>query len=52
VQLLTRMEKRYGVYAPVDMHVQVMDDYAHDVATIKAEEPRLEAIAIRNGLAR
>jgi hypothetical protein len=52
VHLMTRMEKRYGVYAPVDMGVLVIDDYAHDVATIKEQEPRLEAVAIKNGLAR
>lgn len=52
VDLLTRMEMRYGVHAPVDMSVRVVDDYAYDVATIKAHEPRLEAVTIRNGLAR
>jgi hypothetical protein len=52
VQLLTRMEKRYGVFAPVDMSVQVVDDYAYDVAAIKAQEPRLGATAIGNGVAR
>jgi hypothetical protein len=51
VDLLTDMEKRYGLYAPVSMGVQVVDAYAYDVATIKEREPRLRAITIRNGLA-
>ena len=51
VDLLTGMEKRYGLYAPVSMGVQVVDAYAYDVATIKEHEPRLKAITIRNGLA-
>lgn len=52
VQLLMRMEKRYGVFAPGDMRVQVVDDYAFDAAAIRAQEPRPDAIAIRNGVAR
>jgi hypothetical protein len=51
VQLSTRMEKRYGAYAPVDMRVEVIDDDAEDVETIEAEEPRLAAVRITNGLA-
>lgn len=49
VQLLTLMEKLYGVYVPAEISVQVAYNYAYDVAPIRAEAPRLDTILIRNG---
>jgi len=41
-----------GGYVPVKRTVEVVDEYAKDMALIGAKEPRLSTVTIRNGVAR
>jgi len=52
VQMLTLAELSRGGYEPVRKSVEVVDEYAKDMALIRAKEPRLSTVTIRNGLAR
>jgi hypothetical protein len=52
MQMLTRVAPERGGYVPVRRTVEVVDEYEQDMALIKAQEPRLSAVIIRNGLAR
>lgn len=52
VQMLTLAEPSRGGYEPVRRTVEVVDEYAQDMALIKAQEPRLSTVTIRNGVAR
>jgi hypothetical protein len=50
--MLTLAELSRGGYEPVRKSVEVVDEYAKDMALIRAKEPRLSTVTIRNGLAR
>jgi len=52
VQTLTLAELSRGGYEPVRKTVEVVDEYTKDMPLIKAQEPRLSTVTIRNGVAR